>query len=84
MPVRNRGSNNICIARHNRKSADNALQSEYLGMESEGMAEIKRDRVMYSGTSVYCGPCSSHNLECLAIGLNSCPSSGACSWSYLQ
>ena len=59
----NRESENTRVATHNEKRAGNALQPEYLAMETGDAAERKGERAMYSGTRISGGPTPSHKLE---------------------
>ena len=63
MLVRNRESENTHVARRNENRAGNALQSEYLAMETGDASERKGEHAMYSGTSVCGGHSTSHTLE---------------------
>ena len=63
MPVRNRERENTHVARRNEKRAGNALQPEYLAMETRDAAEREGERAMYSGTRLCGGPSPSHKLE---------------------
>ena len=59
----NRESVNTRVATRNEKRAGNALQPEYLAMETGDVAERRRKRAMYSGTRVSGGPSPTTNLK---------------------